>query len=321
MTILNEGVKYLATELKMAQNKLYQTSLLDRIKKYKLFYVMFIPALLFYIAFEYMPLWGLKMAFYEWGLFGPKYFKGFDNFIDLLSNKLFITSFFNTLIISGYNLIFGMLAAIIFALLLNEIPNGLFKKFTQTVVYLPHFLSWVVTAAIFAMLLSPDSGIINELIKHFGGKPIYFMISNKWWRGIFISINLWKGTGWGAIIYLAALAGVDPQLYEAAAMDGAGRLKQTWHITLPAIQGTILVVFILNLAKVLNIFQPVFLMYNPQVYPVADVIDTYTYRLGFTLGADTDLATAVGLFKSVICMILVLATNFLSKRIKGESIL
>lgn len=261
------------------------------------------------------------MAFYEWGLFGPKYFKGFENFQGLLSSKLFITSFLNTVVISGYNLISGMATAIIFALLLNEIPNGIFKKFTQTVVYLPHFLSWVVVAAIFAMLLSPDSGIINEIIKHFGGTPIYFMISNKWWRGIFITINLWKGTGWGAIIYLAALAGVDPQLYEAAAIDGAGKLKQTWHITLPSIQNTILVVLILNLAKILNVFQPVFLMYNPQVYPVADVIDTYTYRLGFTSGGDVDLATAVGLFKSVICMILVLITNNLSKRIKGESIL
>ncbi len=311
----------MAIQLKVVRNKLNNSKLLNRINKYKLFYVMFIPALLFYIAFEYMPLWGLKIAFYEWGLFGPKYFIGFKNFESLLTSKLFLTSFKNTIIISSYTLVFGMLSNIIFALLLNEIPNGLFKKFTQTVVYLPHFLSWVVVASIFAMLLSPDSGIINEIIKHYGGTPIYFMISNKWWRGLFVLINLWKGMGWGAIIYLAALAGVDPQLYEAAAIDGAGKLKQTWHITLPAIQGTVLTVLILNLAKVLNVFQPVFLMYNPQVYPVADVIDTYTYRLGFTSGGDVDLATAVGLFKSVICMCLVLITNFLSKRIKGESIL
>lgn len=311
----------MVTVLKVKLEKLTQSKLFTRLNKYKLFYVMFIPAMLFYIVFEYMPLWGLRMAFYEWGLFGPKYFKGFENFASLLSSKLFLVSFKNTIIISGYNLIFGMLAAITFALLLNEIPNGWFKKFTQTVVYLPHFLSWVVVASIFAMLLSPDAGIVNEIIKHFGGEPIYFFISTKWWRGIFVSINLWKGTGWAAIIYLAALAGVDPQLYEAAAMDGAGRLKQTWYITLPAIQSTILVVFILNLAKILNIFHPVFLMYNPQVYPVADVIDTYTYRLGFTSGSDVDLATTVGLFKSVICLILVLITNNLSKRIKGESIL
>lgn len=311
----------MVTVLKVKLEKLTQSKLFTRLNKYKLFYVMFIPAMLFYITFEYLPLWGLRMAFYEWGLFGPKYFKGFENFVSLLSSKLFLVSFKNTLIISGYNLIFGMLAAISFALLLNEIPNGWFKKFTQTVVYLPHFLSWVVVASIFAMLLSPDAGIVNEIIKYFGGKPIYFFISTKWWRTIFILINLWKGTGWAAIIYLAALAGVDPQLYEAAAMDGAGRLKQTWYITLPAIQSTILVVFILNLAKILNIFHPVFLMYNPQVYPVADVIDTYTYRLGFTSGSDVDLATTVGLFKSVICLILVLITNNLSKRIKGESIL
>ena len=211
----------MATQLKVAPNKVNSSRVFNRIMKYKMFYVMFIPALLFYIAFEYMPLWGLKMAFYEWGLFGPKYFIGFKNFESLLTSRLFLSSFKNTIIISGYNLFFGMLAAIVFALLLNEIPNGIFKKFTQTVVYLPHFLSWVVVAAIFAMLLSPDSGIINEIIKHYGGTPIYFMISNKWWRGIFVTINLWKGTGWGAIIYLAALAGVDPQLYEAASIDGA----------------------------------------------------------------------------------------------------
>lgn len=308
----------MAAELELQAGR--RATLGARVRKYRMFYLMFLPAFLFYGLFQFLPLLGLKMAFYEWGVFGPKYFIGLRNFESLLTNKLFVTSFLNTLIISGYNLLTGMLCAIGFALLLNEIKWLPFKKFAQTVAYLPHFLSWVVVASIFAMFLSPDSGIVNETIKRFGGDPVYFLISNQWWRDIFIIINRWKETGWGAIIYLAALSGVDPQLYEAAAIDGAGRLKQTWHITLPAIQNTILVVFILHLAKILDLFQPIFVLYNPQVYPVADVIDTYTYRLAFTSG-DMDLATAVGLFKSVIATLLVILTNYLSKRIKGESIL
>lgn len=300
--------------------KSYFSGLWTRIVRFKMFYIMFIPAFLFYVFFHVFPLWGLRIAFYEWGIFGVKNYIGLKNFESILTSKLFLTSFRNTLIISGYNLAAGMLCAITFALLLNEIDNGLFKKITQTVVYLPHFLSWVVVASIFALFLSPDSGIVNEVIKKLGGEPVYFMISNKWWRSIFILINRWKETGWDAIIYLAALSSVDPALYEAAAIDGAGRLKQTWYITLPAIQNTILVVLILQLAKILNLFQPIFVMYNPQVYVVADVIDTYTYRLAFTSG-DMDFATAVGLFKSIIAMLLVMITNKLSKRIKGENII
>jgi putative aldouronate transport system permease protein len=297
-----------------------QTSLMRRIIKYKAFYFMFLPVFLFFGIFHYLPYYGLKMAFYNWGIFGQQEFIGFKDFIALFSDPVFISAFLNTLIISGLNLAVGMVCTIIFALLLNELATGPFKKFMQTITYLPHFLSWVVVAAIFTMILSPDSGIINEVIKHMGGKPIYFLISNHWWVGIFVAISQWKGIGWGTIIYLAALTGVDPQLYEAAAIDGAGRLKQTWHITLPALQTTILTLLILHLAKILDIFQPIFVMYNSQVYKVADVIGTYTFRLAFTTG-DIDMATAVGLSKSIIAMMLVLTANYISNRIKGESLL
>lgn len=294
-----------------------------RIMKYKAFYLMFLPVFLYYVIFHYVPLYGIRIAFYNFGIFGITDFIGLENFKTIFSDALFFQAFRNTLIISLANLITGMVLAITFSLLLNEIRPGPFKKFTQTVVYLPHFLSWVVVASLFSLFLSPDGGIVNEFIKLCGGKPVYFMISEKWWRSIFIFVNRWKETGWNAIIYLAALSGIDPQLYEAAAMDGAGRLKQTWHITIPCLMSTIMVVFILNLSRVLDIFQPIFVMYNPQVYKVADVIETYTYRIAFANagGADIDLAVAIGLFKSIIAMALIITCNSISKRVKGESIL
>jgi putative aldouronate transport system permease protein len=291
--------------------------------KYKAFYLMFLPVFLFYALFHYWPMYGIKIAFYDYGIFGIKEWIGIDNFKTLFSDPLFFQAFRNTIVISMLKLITGTVAAIVFALLLNEIRTGLFKKFTQTVVYLPHFLSWPVVAALFALFLSPDGGVVNQFLIKLGVKPVYFMISNRWWQPIFIAVNLWKETGWAAIIYLAALTGIDPQLYEAAAIDGAGRLKQTRHITMPCLLNTILVVFILNLAKVLDIFQPVFCMYNPQVYVTADVIETYTFRTAFDNpgGSDIDLAVAIGLFKSVVAMMLVLISNYVTKQIKGESII
>jgi putative aldouronate transport system permease protein len=294
-----------------------------RMYKYKAFYLMFLPVFLFYALFHYWPMYGIKIAFYDYGIFGIKEWIGIDNFKTLFSDPLFFQAFRNTIVISMLKLITGTVAAIVFALLLNEIRTGLFKKFTQTVVYLPHFLSWPVVAALFALFLSPDGGVVNQFLIKLGVKPVYFMISNRWWQPIFIAVNLWKETGWAAIIYLAALTGIDPQLYEAAAIDGAGRLKQTRHITMPCLLNTILVVFILNLAKVLDIFQPVFCMYNPQVYVTADVIETYTFRTAFDNpgGSDIDLAVAIGLFKSVVAMMLVLISNYVTKQIKGESII
>jgi putative aldouronate transport system permease protein len=298
-------------------------TVLQRMNKYKAFYLMFLPVFLFYALFHYWPMYGLRIAFFNYGIFGIKDFIGIDNFKTIFSDPLFFQAFRNTITISFLKLLTGTAAAILFALLLNEVRTGLFKKFTQTVVYLPHFLSWPVVAALFALFLSPDGGVVNQCLVKLGGKPFYFLISNKWWQPIFIMVNLWKETGWGAVIYLAALTGIDPQLYEAAAIDGAGRFRQTLNITLPCLLNTILVVFILNLAKVLDVFQPVFCMYNPQVYATADVIDTYTYRIAFANagGSDIDLSIAIGLFKSVIAMMLVLFSNYVTKKLKGESIL
>jgi putative aldouronate transport system permease protein len=291
-----------------------------KVRKFLPFYLMFLPVLVYYILFHYLPMYGLKIAFYDYGLFGVKGFIGLQNFQDLLTNPKFWEAFRNTLVISGGNLVLGMIFALMLSLLMNELRNGPFKKITQTIVYLPHFLSWVVVASIFTMLLSPDNGVINAVIKQAGGEPFYFLVSEKWWTPIFLFIYRWKETGWGTVIFLAALSGVDPGLYEAAWIDGASRLRQVWHITLPSIRTTILAVFILNLASVLNLLDSVFVMLNPLILSVGEVIDTYTYRTGM-INHDYDYATAVGLFKSVISLVLVLSANWLSKRVQGESIL
>lgn len=296
------------------------TTLRSRIIKYKYFYLMFLPIFLYYLIFHYVPMYGVNIAFYKVGIFGDKTFIGMENFTRLFGSPNFWTVFINTLILSGLNLFFGMLGSIVLALLLNEVKNACFKKVVQTVVYLPHFISWVVVASIFTMILSPDYGMVNALIREAGGKPVYFLVSQQWWRPIFVSITLWKGVGWGAIVYLAALSGVDLQLYEAAAMDGAGRMKQMWYVTLPALRNTIFIVLIMQLSTVLNLFHSVFVLMNPLVYPVADVLGTYVYRVGL-LQADYAYSTAVGLFTSVISMVLVLATNWVSKKTNGESVL
>ncbi len=294
--------------------------LLRNIKKYRPFYFLFLPVFVLYLLFNYIPMIGIGISFFDWGMFGPVEFVGLQNFKDIFSSSMFWKAFRNTLVLSFSNLFIGMFFSVGLALLMNEIGRLRFKKLVQTVLYLPHFLSWVVVASIFYLILSPQGGIVNEFIKLLGGDPVYFMISEDWWTFIFLFVNRWKETGWGTIIFMAALTNVDPELYEASSIDGATRLKQTWHITLPAIQNVILVVFILNVAKVLNVFEPVLVMYNPIVYDISDVIGTYTYRMGL-LNQNYGPATAVGLFKSVVSLVLVIFSNKMSKRIKGEGIL
>jgi putative aldouronate transport system permease protein len=294
--------------------------LVRRIIQYKYFYLMFLPVFIFTIVFNYIPMAGIRFAFYKYNPFAPPKFIGWENFKTLLVNPKFIAAFKNTITLSIVNLVLGMLVSIIFALLLNELYNKYFKSFVQTVLYLPHFISWVVTASIFYLILSPTDGFINQILGFFGIEPIYFMIEEKWWTPIYYFINRWKETGWGTIIYLAALSGINPELYEAAVIDGAGRLKQTWYVTIPGIMSTILVVFILNLAKVMNIFESVFVLQNPMVLNVSEVIRTYNYKVGL-LQSDYGYSTAVGLFNSVISMVLVIIADKASQKIKGSGIL
>lgn len=295
-------------------------SLTRRLRRYAPFYLFILPGLLYFAIFHYWPLYGIRIAFFEYGYFGIKEFIGLQNFRELMTSLYFTRAFRNTIIISAGQSVFNISAAIVLSLLLNEVAHRGFKRTVQTIVYLPHFLSWVVVAAIFTLILSPETGIVNHVIRALGGEPVYFLTIPAWWRPIYFVYAIWKEAGWGTVVFLAALASVDPQLYESAWMDGAGRLRQAWHITVPAIVPIIIVVALLHLAKFFNLFQSVFVLYNPLVYEVSDVLGTFVYRKGI-VGADFDYATAVGLFRSVISLGLVLSVNWLSKRIRGESVL
>jgi putative aldouronate transport system permease protein len=292
-----------------------------RIYQHRWFYFMFLPVFISILIFSYLPMFGIVYSFTEYTPFTkvPK-FIGLENFKVLFESKMFWRAFFNTLQISSVNLILSIVCSVGLALLVDEVSQVHFRKITQTIIYIPHFISWVVVAAIFTMVLSPKNGIVNAGIEFFGGDPIYFLTSDKWWRPIFYIINRWKETGWGTIIFIAALAGVDMEQYEAARIDGAGHIQRIIYITLPSIAGTILVVFILNLAKILNLFDSVWVLQNSMTTGVSDVIGTYVYRIGIT-SADYGLSTAAGLFKSVVSVVLVTMANKASKKIKGEGIL
>ena len=291
------------------------------LEKYGMYYLMLTPLLLCLLVFSYLPMVGILYAFTDYTPFKQELsFVGWANFKTLFANKGFWQAFKNTLQISTVRLMISTLGSIGLALLLDELCSLKFRKLVQTVVYIPHFMSWVVVASIFTMILSPKTGFINSIIESLGREKIYFLANKKWWRPWLYLISLWKEVGWGAIIYVSALAGVDMEQHEAAIMDGANRIQRVWHITLPAISNTIVVVFILNLAKVLNLFEPVWVLQNSMVIGVSDVIETYVYRMGIS-GAQYGVSTAAGLFKSVISVLFVLVGNKLSKKLTGEEVI
>lgn len=294
--------------------------LLIDIYHYRWFYLMFLPVLIILVLFCYFPMVGIFYAFTEYTPFNDPIYIGLENFKTLFSSPKFWRAFKNTLEISLTKLVISLGCSVGLALLIDEVKPKRFRKLTQTIMYIPHFISWVVVASIFTIFLSPKGGFVNQLIQTFGGESIYFLANEKWWRPVFYLVNLWKETGWGTIIFIAALAGVDQEMHEAAKIDGAGHLQRVRYITLPAISVTILTVFILNLAKVLNLFDSVWVLQNSSVLGVSDVIGTYVYRLGIT-SADYGLSTAAGLFKSIISVVLITLANRISKKIKGEGIL
>ena len=300
--------------------KILSESTIKGIKKYRWFYIMFLPVFLGLIVFHYIPMVGIGVSFFDYTPYGKPEFIGLENFISLFTSRLFWRAFRNTLVISCTNLVLSMFFSVGIALLLDEINSVWFKKLSQTINYIPHFMSWVVVASIFSIILSPRDGFVNAAIKLFGGKPIYFLASEAWWRPVFYFIERWKETGWGTIIFVAAISGINQEQYEAAIVDGVNHFQRVWYITLPAISNTILIVFILNLAKVLNLFDPVWVLQNPMVQNVSDVLGTYVYRLGIDR-ADYGLSTAAGLFKSLISVLLVTLANRASKKIRGEGIL
>ncbi|MDF2959535.1 MAG: sugar transporter permease [Paenibacillus sp.] len=296
------------------------------IRLHKFYYLLILPGVLYFLIFDYIPMAGISIAFKDISPFdgiegiinGP--WVGLKHFGRFLDSVYFWNVLGNTLLISLYKLFFGFPAPIALALLLNEVKNKLFKKTVQTISYLPHFLSMVIISGLVMNILSTDGGLVNEIVRAFGKEPIHFLGSNDYFRTVLVSSHIWHQVGWGSILYLAALTGIDPQLYEASRIDGAGKWRQVWHITLPGITHVIVILFIFNVGGLLNAgFEQIFLLYSPPVYETADIIDTFVYRQGL-VQFQYSFATAVGLFKSVLAAILIVGTNYLSKRLGQEGI-
>lgn len=285
--------------------------------------ILFLPCLVYYILFRYIPMWGVLVSFKNYMVFkgffaspwvGLKYYKMFFN-----SPDAFII-IKNTLILGVSTLLWTFPAPIIFALILNEVKSRKFKKLTQTISYMPHFISQVIVVSMVMMFLSPTHGIVNTAIEFFGGTKINFMVQPGWFRPIYIISEIWQGMGWGAIVYLAALTNVDPQLYEAAIIDGANRWKQTIYVTLPCIIPTIITMFLLRTGSILEVgFEKVLLMQNPAIYSTSDVISTFVYRQGLVSG-NISYASAVGLFNAVVNLFFVISANFLAKKYSETSL-
>ena len=295
-----------------------------KIYYYRWFYLMFLPVFIMVLLFNYWPMLGCRYAFTKYIIRDP-YYVGLKHFAQMFTNDTFFwQAFRNTLVLSIVKLILNTGAAVIISLLLNELTNMAFKKTVQTIVYLPHFMSWVVVASIFRLILSVNgSGMVNQFLVNLGvlKEPIFFLGDVRYWTGTFFFINVWKDTGWSTILFLATLSGISPDLYEAAQIDGANRWTRLIYITLPALANTIITVFILNLAKVMNLFESVFVTMNDAVLNVSNVLQTYVYRKTFGSGnSDYGYTTAVGLFKSFVGMILVLGCNYASKKVRGRGI-
>jgi putative aldouronate transport system permease protein len=291
-----------------------------RFKKETPLYLMMLPGLLFFLIYRYLPMYGVVIAFQRFrlarGISGSTWI-GLENFINFFTSRFFPMVMGNTLVISFLKLLLGFPAPIILALMLNEIRVLGFKRTVQTVVYLPHFISWVIMGNLINIFLAPGTGVIPLLAQEHLNISIQWMIQDVPFRMLLIFSDIWKGVGWGSIIYMAALTGVDPNLYEASIIDGANKAKQIWYITIPALIPVIITLFILRVGGILDAgFEQVLILQNPMVYRTSEIIDTYSYTRGFVNG-DYGFGAAVGLFKSVVGLLMVLSVNYLSKRV-GE---
>lgn len=289
-----------------------------KLKKELPLHLMILPGVILLLIFSYVPMAGIVIAFEKFipakGLFGHQKWIGFDNFVYVMQMPNFFQIIWNTIFISFMKIILGLLVPIVIAILINEVKNTKLKRSVQTAIYLPHFLSWVVLGGIFIDILSPGDGIVNNFIKLLGFQPIFFLGDNKWFPFTMIATETWKEFGYGTIIYLAAITGIDPNLYEAARIDGANRWKQTLHITLPGMKMVIVLLMVLSLGNLLNAgFDQLFNLYSPAVYESGDIIDTFVYRLGL-LDAQFGAATAVGLFKSLVSFTFISVSYYFAYR-------
>lgn len=290
-------------------------------KRYWPFYLMLLPGVLYFLVFKYVPMLGSVIAFQDYNIFGGFLksewvgFKWFRQFFEFVHFRRLL---WNTLVISFYQLIFAFPAPIILAILLNELRSLALRRTVQTIVYLPHFLSWIIIAGFGYMLLSPQIGLINHGVKALGFEPIFFLQETEWFRTIIIGSGIWKEMGWSAIVFLAAIAGISPTLYEAARIDGAGRWKQMVHITFPGMLPAIMLLLLLKIGHILDLgFEHIYVFLNPITFEVGDIIDTYAFREGIVNG-EYSMTTAIGLFKSVVGFLLLIVANRISRSTTGE---
>lgn len=301
-----------------------RTNILKHLQRDWILYIMLIPFLLWYILFIFKPMYGLQIAFKDFSLFKgieASPWVGLENFRMFFESPYFKRVLVNTLILSMYSLFIAFPIPIILALLLNEIRHTFYRRTVQTLTYLPHFISVVIVAGIVTNFLAPNNGLVNLIIEKLGGEKIYFLTIPDYFRAIFVfTFDIWKEAGFSSIIYIAALSAINPQLYEAAVMDGANKFKQIWHITLPGIMPTIMILLIMKIGSIMDVsYEAIILLYQPITYETADVISTYVYRSGLQEGR-YDMATAVGLFNAVIAFALVVGANKLSKKLTNTGL-
>lgn len=295
----------------------------DHVRREWQLYLMLIPTILWLIIFLYKPMYGLQIAFKDFSVFrgvAASPWVGFEHFQTLFTNDQFVRALKNTVIISFYSLLFGFPVPIILALMFNEVLHQTFKKTLQTVVYLPHFISSVIIAGIVITAFAPSAGIVNTVLGWFGISSVYFLTKPEWFRPIFVGTTIWQEAGFQSIVYLAAIAGVSPTLYESAVVDGASRWQMIWKITIPSIMPTIIIMLIIRIGNMLEVsFEMIILLYQPATYETADVVNTFIYRQGIQ-GGQYDLAAAAGLFNAVVAFVLVMTANTISKRYSRTSL-
>lgn len=300
----------------------YGKRLIDDIRHQPMIYLMALPVIAFYVVFHYVPMYGITMAFQNYsirlGTMGSEWV-GLTHFVDFFESYYFETLLTNTLLISLYDLLFGFPAPLILALLINELGGTKFKKVVQTISYIPHFISVVIICGIINLFTS-STGLFNDIVAFLGGERSDMLARPGLFRTIYTASGVWQGVGFGSIIYLAALSGVDPGLYDAARMDGAGRFRQTLHITLPGIMPTVTILLILRVGSLLSVgYEKIILLYNPITYSTADVISSFVYRKG-VLDANYSYSTAIGLFNSIINFLLLVAANYASRKVSETSL-
>ncbi|NOU66606.1 ABC transporter permease subunit [Paenibacillus sp. LMG 31461] len=293
------------------------------INKKKYLYILLIPAVVYFLIFNYVPMYGIIIAFKDFnfskGIVGSPWI-GFENFRYMFGLSDFYTVFWNSLYLSFLRLVFGFPFPILLALLLNEMRNRTYQRITQTIIYLPHFISWVVIGGILVNFLSPSWGVVNIFLKQFGFEPVFFLADTNYFRPLVILSSMWKESGWESILYLAAMVGINTELYEAASIDGANRFQRILNVTLPGIKSTIIILLILRLGHIMgNGFEQIFVLQNPLNLSVSEVFETYVYRVGL-IGGRFSFGTTVGLFTSVIGLIFLLASNQIAKWMKEDGI-